>query len=631
MKPLYNNTSRNDDMEINVDIMYSIIGVKEAPELPLRQELLIQGIEAVYMAKGIGQKVVSKEQKKRERKLLEQLKHIETKLELTKSYRKSAKREKAHALIKELRIQMEHCARTISYEQYVAELKNLKNNTTEDRRDDIEKEQRYTSQDGSFTNHDGSVNKGHIESKLIQALKMLEDTGSDGLLSEDSSDQNTSGSLLSEDDTLNTIDMINNTVRSLNTSHDSLSTLEDAFDDQKKSNDAHSAIASISGYTTKSFQTTGTGVTILASNTAKKTILRRGKSDDSYLSSRSSSVRFKDVKPSVEDSLAKARALIDNARDVKRTFSNDSNGSTIKPSGSYKDVETSSFQLEDLKEDEDRIHLFVNHACNFSHSVLLSRAVKGLQDIVSISFVDCSWQAQQVWDADAALNPDYDVSFWCIEKEANSDDLAYQSLQKEFLSQSERGIKVPLLYDKLSRKVISNNSADIMYIFNFSLNHVAKRPRVNLFPPGIKKDSDRMNQWLQSSLVLSVYQCGLAKSQKQYVDAIEKLTNTLDKAESIVGQRGFLVGEKLTVSDVRLFSILIRFDEIYRVLFHTNTRKISSMPALMSYMKDIYNIDGVKDTCDFLSMKNEYFSARCEGGKGYIVPRGGEFIRMLQQ
>lgn len=631
MKPLYNNTSRNDDMEINVDIMYSIIGVKEAPELPLRQELLIQGIEAVYMAKGIGQKVVSKEQKKRERKLLEQLKHIETKLEHTKSYRKSAKREKAHALIKELRIQMEHCARTISYEQYVAELKNLKNNTTEDRRDDIEKEQRYTSQDGSFTNHDGSVNKGHIESKLIQALKMLEDTGSDGLLSEDSSDQNTSGSLLSEDDTLNTIDMINNTVRSLNTSHDSLSTLEDAFDDQKKSNDAHSAIASISGYTTKSFQTTGTGVTILASNTAKKTILRRGKSDDSYLSSRSSSVRFKDVKPSVEDSLAKARALIDNARDVKRTFSNDSNGSTIKPSGSYQDVETSSFQLEDLKEDEDRIHLFVNHACNFSHSVLLSRAVKGLQDIVSISFVDCSWQAQQVWDADAALNPDYDVSFWCIEKEANSDDLAYQSLQKEFLSQSERGIKVPLLYDKLSRKVISNNSADIMYIFNFSLNHVAKRPRVNLFPPGIKKDSDKMNQWLQSSLVLSVYQCGLAKSQKQYDDAIEKLTNTLDKAESIVGQRGFLVGEKLTVSDVRLFSILIRFDEIYRVLFHTNTRKISSMPALMSYMKDIYNIDGVKDTCDFLSMKNEYFSARCEGGKGYIVPRGGEFIRMLQQ
>ena len=625
MKPLHYNTSRNDDMEINVDIMYSIIGVKEAPELPLRQELLIQGIEAVYMAKGIGQKVVSKEQKKRERKLLEQLKEIETKLEHTKSYRKSTKREKAHALIKELRIQMEHCTRTISYEQYVAELKNLNNNTNEDHRDDIEIEQRYTS------NHDGSVNKGHIESKLIQALEMLEDTGSDDLLSEDSSDKNTSGSLLSEDDTINTIDMINNTVRSLNKSHDSLSTLEDTFDDQKKSNYAHSTKDSISGNTAESFRTTGTGVTILASNTAKKTILRRGKSDDSYLSTRSSSVRFKDVKPSVEDSLAKARALIDNARDVKRTFSNDSNGSTIKPSGSYKDVETTSFQLEDLKEDEDRLHLFVNHACNLSHSVLLYRAVKGLQNIVSVSFVDCSWQAQQVWDADAALNPDYDISFWCIEKEANNDDLAYQSLQKEILSQSERGLKVPLLYDKLSRKMISNNSADIMYIFNFTLNHVAKRPRVNLFPPGIKKDSDRMNQWLQSSLVLSVYQCGLAKSQKQYDDAIERLTNTLDKAESIVGQRGFLIGEKLTVSDVRLFSILIRFDEIYRVLFHTNTRKISAMPALMSYMKDIYNIDGVKDTCDFLSMKKEYFSARCERGKSCIVPRGGEFIRLLQQ
>jgi putative glutathione S-transferase len=98
--------------------------------------------------------------------------------------------------------------------------------------------------------------------------------------------------------------------------------------------------------------------------------------------------------------------------------------------------------------------------------------------------------------------------------------------------------------------------------------------------------------------------------------------------EEIVTKRGFLVGDEMTALDVKLFVFLIRFDEIYRVLFKTNTRRVSSMTGLMEYVKDIYHVKGIKDSCDFVTMKKQYFGANAHD-RVYIIPRGGMFLKLL--
>ena len=108
-------------------------------------------------------------------------------------------------------------------------------------------------------------------------------------------------------------------------------------------------------------------------------------------------------------------------------------------------------------------------------------------------------------------------------------------------------------------------------------------------------------------------------------EAIQEVTNALDQVEVIVKKRGFLAGQKLTESDIRLFVLLLRFDEIYRLLFKTNTRMVEKMTGLMEFMRDIYNVKGIAETCDMEKIKSEFYGAR---GKAFIVPRG-RFIELL--
>ena len=281
--------------------------------------------------------------------------------------------------------------------------------------------------------------------------------------------------------------------------------------------------------------------------------------------------------------------------------------------------------------ESERFHLFVTHACPWSHRTLLVRSLKGLEGVIGVSYIKCSWKPQPLWDTTIVANPDSDVSFWSIDKDnaVLDDDGVFKVFNEIYLSETKSCIKVPVLWDKKMKRVVGNTSAEIMWMLNFDFNNWAKRPKVNLFPAGKKQECDQINRLIHGSLSVGVYQCGLATSQNQYDDAIRNLTETLETVDSIVRKRGFLGGSKLTASDVRLFSVLIRMDEIYRVLFHTNTRRISSMPGIMEYVKDIYHVKGVKDVCDINAMKKEYFSAMTEKDRDFIIPRGGIFMKLL--
>lgn len=378
--------------------------------------------------------------------------------------------------------------------------------------------------------------------------------------------------------------------------------------------------------------------------------------EDSVLSTKSaSSMHFKGIKASTEDKLKSARALLasaktrrksidtDSVETIRRTFPDTSNDDTSSidtdatPSPSSKEYNTPppvSSSPPMFIQEKGRYHLFVAHACPWSHRTSVVRALKGVDDVIGMSYVNCTWDPLSVWDAGFESEVESDASFWSIsdsiiydEATEDSDDLVFQTFREAVLEKLNGPIQVPVLWDKRKKCIISNSSVEIMWILNFEFNKWAKRPKLNLFPPGSQVNND-VNQWLHKAINVGVYRCGVATSQENYDEAVEELTVALDKADAIVKKRGFLAGKYLTESDIRLFTTLIRFDEVYRVQFKTNTRRISKMSGLLTYVRDIYRIKKVKQTCNMGAIKKAYYGARAEVG---IVPRGDGFLELLEK
>ena len=690
----------------NVDIMYSIVGGKEPPTLPLKGEFMTQGVELVLDARGVGEIVVNKEQKRREALLLEKLKRVEVKLENKRSYKRTKKKDEALATVRDLRWKLENSASGITYAMYLDELRRLRSlkksaknssrksialektidskgalDKTIDCKGALEKaidstealEKTIDSVNDSFsctsnllTNANICSDTDYIEHQLMAALEVLDDSASflhfsDGE-SLDFTNDTHDDSLLSEG-TVRTLEITDQSLEisfgdefrsERENASDSLAGggIEHTIDEYSKNDFEHSDEAtqsslwskfgdssrvSISSHTN---YTSTSSTTALINNMTKKGSREyptpehpkpEGLDDPDtsiFKSPGSSNVRFKDIKPMTGDTLARARALIENARIIQRNFSADSNSSSIKPSESYDNKKAVWVLDQAYTPDKGRYHLFVSNACPWSHRTLVVRTLKGLEDVISFTTLDCSWEPQPLWNTNAVSNPNEDVSFWSINPTSENKDETYKVFKKMYIDKQKSSTRVPVLWDKISKKVVSNSSSDIMRMLNFDFNKWARRPKLNLFPAAKKTESDEINRWLHRDISVGVYRCGLATSQFKYDEAASILTEALDKANELVSKRGFLIGEKLTESDVRLFVTLVRFDEIYRVLFKTNTRSIASTPGLLEYVRDIYNVKGIKDVCDISAMKAEYFGARAKGD--YIIPRGNGFAELLK-
>ena len=125
--------------------------------------------------------------------------------------------------------------------------------------------------------------------------------------------------------------------------------------------------------------------------------------------------------------------------------------------------------------------------------------------------------------------------------------------------------------------------------------------------------------------------CGFAQSQQAYDTAIEDLTNSFDKIEQILSNRRFIAGDRFTLSDIRLFVTLLRFDEIYTVYFKCNTRSIANSPSLLNYCREIYQMDGVSNTVNMHQIKVHYYCSHPDLNKWSIVPKGRDFIQLLKE
>jgi len=625
----------------NVDILFSIVGGQKPPKLPLREERQSHGIECIYDAKGIGHAVVSKEKKRKEAILMEKLNRVERKLEKKRSFRRTKKRKRALAMIKELKYQLENSASGISYKMYLDELRRVKKTMKNtDVNDDCSQESNST------------VNSTNVERKVMTALDSLlndpdfhlaggeedNNTIDESLLSIDSS--HTGKSSTNEKDSLLCYpDGVLRHPEGETRQQDEEGEENDTTNDDRWNNVSIDAM-SLSGKTCNSGKTTITSYTSKthqASNKSHATLLKKEQKPSPVVKSpSSSSVRFKDVKLTTDDNLAHARALLNSARDLKTSFSYESTSNTISNSPSHVEsvapplVAGPTKEIEFFNENE-RYHIFASYD-EWSHCTLLVRALKRLQDIVSVSFVDCKWDpVLPKWEPMDPKSAPMDVSFWSISDKQSNNDVTFKDFKINHLDNLESTsdvVRIPILWDKKEKVVVSGKTTEIMSILNKDFQKWSKRPKLNLFPAGLKEDMTEIKHWLYNNLLLGVYRCGLATSQEQYDESNHRVTTVLDKANVILEKRGFLAGQQLTFLDVWLFVILFRFDEAYRALFKINNRTIYQMPGLMDFVKDIYHVKGIKEVCLMDEIKKQCFLLGSM--RRFIVPRGGTFMQIVE-
>lgn len=266
-----------------------------------------------------------------------------------------------------------------------------------------------------------------------------------------------------------------------------------------------------------------------------------------------------------------------------------------------------------VKAEKDRFHLYVSYACPWAHRALIMRRLKGLQDIISVSVVhphmrDKGWTFKEDFDG------------------ATGDDL-YES---DFLHQIYTRAKprytgkvtVPVLWDKKDEKIINNESADIIRIFNTGFNDITGN-QDDYYPSEIRDEINAINDRVYDTVNNGVYKCGFAETQKAYEKNIPPLFESLAWLDDMLAKKGpFLCGDQLTEADIRLFTTLIRFDPVYYGHFKCNLYQIRDYDALNAYMVRLYEKDEFQDSVHFDHIKEHYYFSHRHLNPSGIVPKG---------
>jgi len=301
-----------------------------------------------------------------------------------------------------------------------------------------------------------------------------------------------------------------------------------------------------------------------------------------------------------------------------------------------------------FKPEKDRYHLYVAYACPWAHRTLITRAVKGLEDVISVTKVMPVWQRTKPDDPNdmhcgwMLADPDGEPHTNSIglggpfpaSHPENSPDPYFgaKSVREIYEKCGDTGAKysVPVLYDKKLKTIVSNESAEIIQMLNSQFNDFAKHD-IDLAPEDMKSSMKEVDEWIYPTINNGVYRCGFAKSQKAYNVAIDELTASFDKLEKLLSTRRYIAGDRFTLSDIRLFVTLVRFDEVYVVYFKTNTRAVEHSPVLLNYCREIYQMPGVADTVNMHQIKEHYFCSHPDLNKYSIVPRGRDFVKLLEE
>ncbi|MGC9527038.1 MAG: glutathione S-transferase family protein [Limnospira sp.] len=278
-----------------------------------------------------------------------------------------------------------------------------------------------------------------------------------------------------------------------------------------------------------------------------------------------------------------------------------SSGEYIRPESQFRDgVGTSEHPAE-----AGRYALIVGWGCPWAHRTLVVRALKGLEGAIAVAVVSPSPDSG-MWGFD-----DSEIGFETLPE-------FYRSLHPGYSGRST----VPVLWDRKKNAIVNNESAEIIVILNNEFQDFAKYRDRDLYPLDLKEAIDTWNEKIYHAVNNGVYRCGFAQSQDAYETACDELFSTLDLVDTTLGSNRYLCGDRVTLADVRLFTTLFRFDTVYYSLFKCNRRRIQDYPNLAPYLRDLYQLPGVADTCKLEVVKRDYYGNLFPLNPGGIIPKG---------
>ncbi|WP_027855877.1 glutathione S-transferase family protein [Marinobacterium jannaschii] len=250
-----------------------------------------------------------------------------------------------------------------------------------------------------------------------------------------------------------------------------------------------------------------------------------------------------------------------------------------------------------FKAEPGRYHLYVSLACPWAHRTLIFRQLKGLQSMISVDVVD-ALMAEQGWTLAGS------------EAGATGDRVNAKQYLHEVYSLADPGytgrVTVPVLWDKKTGTIVSNESSEIIRMLNSAFDHLGAAEG-DYYPEALRSEIDTVNGWIYDAVNNGVYRAGFASSQQAYDEAVEVLFSALDQLEQRLAAHRYLLGNRLTEADWRLFTTLLRFDPVYVTHFKCDRKRISDYPNLFGYLKDLYQVPGIAGTVNMKHIREHYY------------------------
>lgn len=288
----------------------------------------------------------------------------------------------------------------------------------------------------------------------------------------------------------------------------------------------------------------------------------------------------------------------------------DKQGGFVRQTSGFRDF-ISSDGSTPFPAEPDRYHLYVALICPWASRALIARRLKGLESLVGVTVVEPQLGAQgwRFGDFPGAQQDPLNNAQYLHE--------IYTRVAPDYTGRAT----VPVLWDKKTGTIVSNESADIVRMFNGGFGDLADN-RIDLYPAALRAEIDALNESLYPRLNNGVYRAGFATTAISYQQAFNDVFSQLDELEALLSDgRTFLLGERLTETDIRLFVTLIRFDVAYHGLFKCNLRRIRDYTLLNRYLKSMLSVSGVRETVNIDHIKQGYYSIKALNPNG-IVPAG---------
>lgn len=264
-----------------------------------------------------------------------------------------------------------------------------------------------------------------------------------------------------------------------------------------------------------------------------------------------------------------------------------------------------------FKAEAGRYHLYISHACPWANRAAVFRKLKGLEDAISLSVVDW-FMGDEGWTfgEEGGDTRDTENGFSRMHQ-------VYTAAKADYTGR----VTVPVLWDRERKTIVSNESSEIIRMFNSAFNALTHDDR-DYYPEALRDEIDAVNERVYHTVNNGVYKCGFATTQQAYEDSFYPLFETLDWLEERLSKQRYLAGDQLTEADWRLFTTLVRFDPVYVGHFKCNLRRIADYPNLFNYTRELFQFEGVAETINMRHIKAHYYGSHETINPTRVVPVG---------